>query len=145
MTTRHWFWIGIALVVAAFAIWMVVLVQPKSVPFRPVNSTTRIILNGATGRPGSFDLSGDQEIVDAINELKIGHHIVGRCDGDKSIRGIIQIDQEDFEIDACMVGSRYSAIVRTREGGWWENSQLGELLIKRNEFNSIANFRQIRR
>ena len=96
--------------------------------FPDVGSSTSILLNIAYPKPRRVDLSGRDEIIRAIGDLK-QQHIVGRSIGPTRVHGVLVVDGQGFKLDACMIDSGYRATVEDQEEAW-ESRELGEVLYK---------------
>lgn len=102
--------------------------------FPAINVSTRIVLTQNRINPRNHDLSGDPEVISALNQLKYGSNISGRSVGDRGISGIIKIDDVVFEIDASHLDNGgYRATLRNNMNGWWDGNQLAEVLLKKIE------------
>lgn len=96
--------------------------------FPDVGSSTSILLNIEYPKPRRVDLSGRDEIIHAIGDLK-QQHIVGRSIGPTRVHGVLVVDGKGFKLDACMIDSGYRATVEDQKEAW-ESRELGEVLYK---------------
>jgi hypothetical protein len=115
-----------------FGINLVLLYRAQSsrIPaeFPQVGPSTRILLHIEYPKPRKVDLSGQDEIIHAIGDLK-HQHIVGRSNGPTRVQGLLEIDGQGFKLDASMIDGGFRATVEN-ETDTWESRELGEVLYK---------------
>ena len=87
-----------------------------------------MILHIEYPKSGSVELSGRDEIIHAIGDLK-HQHIVGRSIGPTRVQGVLEVDGVRFKLDACMIDSGYRATVEGEKEAW-ESRELGEVLYR---------------
>ena len=108
--------------------------------FEKVTSLTKIIIISNNGQ--RLDCSGDMDVIDAINDLKYGHFLVGRDIGE-SVPGELVIDELKFSFRASMISGGHRIIIEPHgaEQGWWEGRKLGKIIISRFQLNDAGRSR----
>ena len=96
--------------------------------FPEVGSSTSMLLNIEYPKPRRVDLSGRDEIIHAIGDLR-QQHLVGRSIGPTRVQGLLVVDGKGFKLDASMIESGYRATVENGTDTW-ESRELGEVLYK---------------